>query len=220
MSVRGALTSLVGDVRAGGVDLPGDVETPLAAFLDLVRQWSSRVNLVSRRELDRLVEKHVAPSLAPLLELPLSTPGEVCIVDIGSGGGFPGVVIAICRPAWPVHLVEPTRKKALFLERATRDLPRVRVWRARAEACTTERPLAARAHRVTARAVAPPAELWPLARPFLAPGGEAHVFVPGEMHDTLAQALRDAHEDVEVLAPIAPSWWRGKVLRARVKGTR
>lgn len=217
MTTRARLAALLERVRAGGTELPDDADEHLRVFLDLLAEWSARVNLVSRRELDQLVEKHVAPSLAPLLTLPASPPASGCIVDIGTGGGFPGVVLAICRPRWPVHLIEPTRKKALFLERATRNLASVRVWRARAESCTREEALAHRALRVTARAVAPPHELWPLARPFLTRGGEAQIFVSSASCDALGQQLAGAHPDVEVLPPLAPDWWRGRVLRARLR---
>ena len=67
-------------------------------FLVLLVRWQTRVNLVSRKELPRVVEKHVAPSLMPLLspEMPAGHPRRV--LDVGSGGGFPGVVLALLRP--------------------------------------------------------------------------------------------------------------------------
>lgn len=215
MTDRAALDALVARVRDEGVALDETVAARLAHFVAGVREWSARVNLVSRRELDRIVEKHVAPSLVPLLVSPAETTESVRLVDVGSGGGFPGLVLAIARPAWRVHLIEPTRKKALFLERVAREVGNVEVWRRRAEACHTEGALRAAARYVTSRAVAPPAEVWPLIEPFLAPDGEMHVFVSREAHASLAERLLSAHPAVELLPPVEPSWWQGAVLRAR-----
>jgi 16S rRNA (guanine527-N7)-methyltransferase len=214
VTLRTELDVLLERVRGAGVPLDERVAAQLERFVELVRSWSDRMNLISRRELDRIVEKHVAPSLAPLAVVH-HVEAPACVVDIGSGGGFPGLVLAIARPGWRVNLIEPVRKKTLFLERAGRELANVEIWRRRAEACHEEVALRGRARLVTSRAVAPPHEVWALARPFLSPQGELHVFVPRGAHDALAEKLRASHEAVEVLSPIEPVWARGTVLRAR-----
>jgi 16S rRNA (guanine527-N7)-methyltransferase len=81
--------------------------------VELVR-WSARMNLVSRRELQQLAVKHVAASMGVfLLEDPHC---DERWVDVGSGGGFPGMVIKLCRPCQQITLMDASRKKAQFLE--------------------------------------------------------------------------------------------------------
>ena len=90
----------------------------MAAYLELLREWNQRVNLVSRKSIDRVIEEQLVPSLAAL---GVVAPGKACrVLDIGSGGGFPGIPLAILRPAARVDLVDSVRKKCLFLEEAVR----------------------------------------------------------------------------------------------------
>ncbi len=156
-----------------------ETEERLRAYAALVAEWNPRINLVSPRDMPRLWERHVmdCTQLAPLL------PGGV-LGDIGSGGGLPGLVLAIMRQG-PVHLVESDRRKSAFLLEAARrlDLPHVTV-HPRRIADARLPPLAA----LTARALAPLAELLPHAHRLLAPGGVA-VFPKGRGVDAeLTQA--------------------------------
>ncbi|MFO7674914.1 MAG: 16S rRNA (guanine(527)-N(7))-methyltransferase RsmG [bacterium] len=86
----------------------------LAAYAALLRQWNARVNLVSRRDVDRVESYHVPDSLAAARFL---APGDRA-ADIGSGGGLPGIPLAIARPDCEFLLVESVRKKADFLSLA------------------------------------------------------------------------------------------------------
>ncbi|MBM2575551.1 class I SAM-dependent methyltransferase [Jannaschia sp. Os4] len=92
-----------------------------AAYLDLVRRWSPRINLVSRTDLPRLEERHLRDSRAVVDVAPVSAD---CWVDLGSGGGFPGIVAAIHRRSegTSVHLVESDVRKAMFLRTVAREL--------------------------------------------------------------------------------------------------
>jgi len=151
----------------------------LHAYAALVREWNPRINLVGPRDLPRLWERHVMDSaqLAPLVP-----PGV--LGDLGSGGGLPGLVLAIMRDG-PVHLVESDRRKAAFLMEAARRLalPHVTVHPKRIEDAALP-PLDA----LTARALAPLVELLPHAHRLLAPGGAA-VFPKGRAVDAeLTQA--------------------------------
>jgi 16S rRNA (guanine527-N7)-methyltransferase len=98
-------------------------------------------------------------------------PEGVRLLDIGSGGGLPGVVIAIARPDVSVHLLEATRKKAVFLTEsvASLELP-VTVHHGRAEELARSA-LRGSFDLVTARAVAPLERLIPWCAPFLRPEG-------------------------------------------------
>jgi 16S rRNA (guanine527-N7)-methyltransferase len=143
-----------------------EAEAKLDAFLELLLLWNGRINLVAEREPDAIRKRHIADSLQLL---PLLPPGEEPIGDLGSGGGFPGLVLAIAAGR-PVHLVESDRRKAAFLNEAAArlGLDKLRVHPSRIEQVALP-PLAA----VTARALAPLRDLLPHAARLLAPEGFA-----------------------------------------------
>jgi len=96
-----------------------ETEQRLDRFIDLLGQWQSKTNLVAPSTLSHLWTRHVSDSLQ-LLEL---QPAARRWMDLGSGGGFPGVVLACAmaeRPGAVVHLVERNAKKAAFLREAIR----------------------------------------------------------------------------------------------------
>ncbi len=133
----------------------------LASHLDLLRRWQKRINLVGTATLCDPWRRHMLDSaqLAPLV------PAGARLADLGSGAGFPGLVLAILRGG-PVHLIESDARKAAFLREAVRitGAP-VEVHNARAEQ------LDLKADIVTARACAPLDRLLGLALPLLASGG-------------------------------------------------
>jgi len=135
----------------------------LEAFVALLGRWQNKINLVSAASLDDVWRRHVLDSaqLAALLPGP-----PVALADIGSGAGFPGLVLAIMGVA-RATLIESDGRKCAFLEEAVRvSGADAEVRRARAETVTLE----PRASAVTARAVAPLDKLVPLARRIAAPG--------------------------------------------------
>lgn len=143
------------------------VDQRLQAFADLVRQ--SQHNLVSRRARDELETRHIPECVALARMLPA---GQQRVLDLGSGGGFPGMVVAIVRSDLAVTLLDSTTKKTDFLREAatTLGLP-VDVVTGRAEELKDHPSLGASFDVVTARAVAPLDRLVVWALPFLKPGG-------------------------------------------------
>jgi 16S rRNA (guanine527-N7)-methyltransferase len=108
-------------------------------YLDLLRIWSKRVNLVSARSSDEIVERHLLDSMAPLHFV-----NEVKFVaDFGSGAGFPGIPLAILSPATRFFLVEARRKRATFLRHAARelDLRNIRIHEGRGEEWNPREPI-------------------------------------------------------------------------------
>jgi len=96
-----------------------ETESRLDRYLDLLGQWQTKTNLVAPSTLPHLWTRHVADSLQ-LLTL---APDARTWVDLGSGGGFPGIVLACAlaeKPGSVVHLVERNSKKAAFLREALR----------------------------------------------------------------------------------------------------
>ena len=90
----------------------------LEAFSNLIRKWSPKINLVSRADLPFLWERHIVDS-----HQLIHFAGEAKRwVDIGSGGGFPGIVVAIALPNIEMHLIESDTRKATFLRTCAREL--------------------------------------------------------------------------------------------------
>jgi 16S rRNA (guanine527-N7)-methyltransferase len=179
-----------GCAALGLADLPGDVRQALAGHLRLLLAWTTAINLTSIREPEAAVVGHVLDSLAavPLLR----AAGVRRLVDLGSGGGYPGLPIALALPAERALLVDSIAKKAAFLETATRAVgiaDRVAVATARAEAVAADRRHRERWPAVTARAVAPLADLVELAFPLLAPGGMLVAWKRADLGDERARAL-------------------------------
>ncbi|MCC5779927.1 16S rRNA (guanine(527)-N(7))-methyltransferase RsmG [Nitratireductor sp. B36] len=142
----------------------------LVAFESVFRRWSRRINLAAPSTLNDLWERHILDS-AQLLRL---APEALRWLDVGSGGGFPGAVMAILladKPGAEVHLVESNRKKAAFLIAALNEVgvfPRVHA--KRIEDCYDVVPTP---QIVTARALASLPLLIELTEPWLRTGARA-----------------------------------------------
>ena len=145
----------------------------LDAYAALLLQWNRTINLVSRRDEAELWHRHFSESLALLRFIP---PNFAFGADLGSGGGFPGLVLAIATGR-PFHLIEADQRKAAFLREAARATAatvtvhgvRIEKWGA------TDVPL------ITARALAPLTILLGWAAPKLAPNGVC-LFPKGRNH--------------------------------------
>ena len=107
----------------------------LQEHFELLQRWNKILKLTSIQPVAEIVERHFCESLFLGAHLP---PGILKIVDIGSGGGFPGLPIAVLRPECSVTLIESHQRKAVFLREASRKLPNVRVLAIRAQDLTHE----------------------------------------------------------------------------------
>lgn len=159
-------------LRAGadvlGVPLDEGTVERLGRYLETLAVWNRTTRLTSARDLEDVIRKHVLDCLALVRFLP----AEGLVVDIGSGAGFPGVVLGCVRPDLDLTLIESRRRRASFLRAALRaaELGRAEVVETRAEDAAGRRSLAGRAAIVTGRAVRLEI-LFRLARPFLSPDG-------------------------------------------------
>lgn len=116
-----------------GITLDSGQRNALYAHYSLLKRWNERMNLTTVRRLADVVTRHFGESLAVASIL---GPGDGSVVDIGSGGGFPGLPVAVYCPERPVALVESVGKKAVFLKEAARNLANVRVVAGRFEDLT------------------------------------------------------------------------------------
>lgn len=147
------------------------------ALEELYKEWNARINVISRKDIDSLYEKHVLHSLAIAATFHLPSGSE--IIDIGTGGGFPGVPLAIFFPEVKFHLVDSINKKLKIIEAVKEaiDLKNVTTQHSRAEDIKNKK-----FDFAVSRAVAPLKELWHWSKPLLK---GAKYEVPGENEETI-----------------------------------
>ncbi len=131
----------------------------LVQYHDLLKGWNSRVNLISRNDESNIWPNHIVHSLSLLFRLTI--PERSRMADIGSGGGLPGIPLAIALPNTTVVMIESIRKKcSALLDIVSRlGLQNASVKNARAEELVTSSEFKASFDFVTARAVAPISKL-------------------------------------------------------------
>jgi 16S rRNA (guanine527-N7)-methyltransferase len=155
-----------------GVELPEPALASLAKYLDLLLEANQRFNLTAIRERDAAWHRHIIDSrtLAPAL---VELEAESTLIDVGSGGGLPGVPLAIARPDLRLTLLEATGKKARFLEECAQrlPLPSVRVLATRAETAGQDKAFRQQFDVAVCRAVGPMRELLEYTLPLVRVGG-------------------------------------------------
>ena len=95
-------------------DLTEKQKSQIKELLPLYQDWNARINVVSRKDIDQLYERHVLHSLAIAKFTSFSAGSK--ILDVGTGGGFPGIPLAILFPECQFHLVDSIRKKITVVE--------------------------------------------------------------------------------------------------------
>jgi 16S rRNA (guanine527-N7)-methyltransferase len=176
------MTVLLDGARALALDLDEAQLARLVAHLDLLDEWSARMNLTAIRDRPSQLTKHLLDSLTvqPYLR------GQR-IADVGSGAGFPGIPLAIVEPQRHFSLIESTGKKCRFLEhvRDELQLKNVEIVQARAENYRPE----VRFDTVVARAVGPLAGLLKAAGGLVVGGGRLLAMKGRYPQDELAARL-------------------------------
>lgn len=179
---------------------PGDVDR-LGQYLALLLEANALVNLTAITEPGAMWHRHVldAVALMPLLAAlepdpeaqPATTPPR--LIDVGTGGGVPGIPLAIAMPGWRVALLEPTGRKAEFLHRAVAalGLDNVSVYNARAERLGHDREHRESYDAAVVRAVGPLSVIAELCLPLVRQGG-LMLAVKGEKAPAELEAARPA----------------------------
>lgn len=142
----------------------------LQAYLALLQRWNATYNLTAIRDPAQMLGQHLADCLAvvPPLQRQLGEPAGRRLVDVGSGGGLPGVVLAVLLPGLQVTCVDTVGKKAAFVRQVAAELrlPNLKAEHARVEALKGPA-----ADVVTSRAFASLSDFVRLTAHLLAPGG-------------------------------------------------
>jgi 16S rRNA (guanine527-N7)-methyltransferase len=116
-AIGGRLNGILASL--GEPSLESALAEQFGAYAALLMRWNARINLTAVRDEEGILRRHFVESIACVRALP---PGIASLLDFGSGAGFPGVPIALCRPEIAVTLAESQGKKAAFLNEATRVL--------------------------------------------------------------------------------------------------
>lgn len=165
-------------------DVSRETAERLRTFEVLVRTWTGKINLVSKGDVAMLWDRHIADSMAVAAMLRVT---DRTVVDLGSGAGFPGLVIAVVRPDIEVTLIESDARKASFLRAARRELDlSCNVVNARIEEVD-----GVRADVVSARALAPLPDLLGLVAHHIAATGRALLPKGATWRDEIEAARRD-----------------------------
>ena len=175
---------------AGG-DLPAAARASIDDHVRLLLAWNEAINLSGIRAPELMAREHILDSLTALPLLRRAGVSE--FLDLGSGGGYPGLPLAVALPAEYVLLVESVGKKARFLETAIAALglaDRVSVAPLRAESLAADRRHRGRWPAVVSRAVADLTELAELGLPLLAEGGLLVAWKRRPMDEELSRAQR------------------------------
>lgn len=156
----------------------------LLSYLDLLQRWNATYNLTAVRDRSAMLTQHLADCLAVIPPLRRRA-RRGRLLDVGSGGGLPGVVIAVMLPGWDVSCVDAVAKKAAFVRQVagTLALPNLHAVHARVEDLKSPA-----FDLITSRAFSTLAEFVSLTRRHLAPGG-AWMAMKGRVPDDEIAAL-------------------------------
>jgi 16S rRNA (guanine527-N7)-methyltransferase len=179
------------------VDVPRGTIDQLEAMVETLTKWQKAINLVSRNTLDDVWTRHVVDSAQVAPHIPADAKS---LVDLGSGAGFPGLVLAAIRPDLDVTLIESDARKAAYLGEAARRMglkkqPKIVVSRIEAAPPTN-------ADVVTARALAPLGQLLAWAAPHRSARAICLFHKGRGWQDELTEAMKDWEIELQPLASV------------------
>jgi 16S rRNA (guanine527-N7)-methyltransferase len=206
-----------------GLALPSATRDAIDGHVRLLLAWTTAINLTAVRDPVAAATSHVLDSLAAVRLL--RSFGVDRFLDIGSGGGLPGIPLALALPATHALLVEPIGKKADFLRTAAAGIGarnRLEVTATRAETLARDPRQRGQWPVVTARAVASTADLVELAFPLLVRGGRLVAWKRGDLEAELAGARRAIEAlgggDLELVDPDVPGLADHRLVVATMRG--
>jgi 16S rRNA (guanine527-N7)-methyltransferase len=143
------------------------------ALKDLYKEWNEKINVISRKDIDSLYERHVLHSLSIAASFHFQPGSE--IIDLGTGGGFPGIPLAIFFPEVKFHLVDSIAKKLKIVDAVAENigLTNVTTQHSRIEDIKNRK-----FDFVVSRAVAPLKDLWRWSKPLLKTNTKYEVLSP------------------------------------------
>ncbi|MBI5642314.1 MAG: 16S rRNA (guanine(527)-N(7))-methyltransferase RsmG [Deltaproteobacteria bacterium] len=168
-----------------GVDISEDSLSKFIIYLKELKVWNKKINLTAIDEEREIIIRHFLDSLTPYMFLK----GTKRLLDIGAGGGFPGIPLKIVDPAIHVHLLDSVAKKVVFMKHVIRTLglKGIEAEAARAEDRDTIGRLRGGFDGVTSRAFAELKAFVEMSLPYLAPGGRIFAIKGPSVTEELAE---------------------------------
>jgi len=168
-----------------GVELSPHQINLLNIFLDELWEWNKKINLTGLPSREKIINDLLLDSMIPSTLLP----DHGILLDVGSGAGFPGIPLIICKPKLSAHLLEPNSKKASFLKQVIRltKLRQIDVIRGRIEKSASHLHPEGY-HIITARALAHLSQVLKWCAPHLLPGGLIVSFQGSRFEDVLEES--------------------------------
>lgn len=163
------------------------------AYVQLLSYWNSSINLVSARDVDNLLTRLIEQSVKPLTFFDI--PQHARMLDVGSGAGIPALPLKFARQNLQLTLLEPRRKKCLFLSRAAEELhlDDVEVVRGRLEDFCVRADWQGAFDLITTRGTGSAGKLFPFFEPLIKPGGMCWIYK--------GLAARRELKELELLTP-------------------
>ncbi len=184
------LAQLAAAASTMGLTLSGATLQRLMEYLGLLQRWNKVYNLTALRDPDEMLSHHLIDCLAALpalrRQVATLTDGPMRILDVGSGGGLPGVVLAVAQPDWQVSCVDTVAKKSSFIRQVAAEL-RLGNLRGLHDRVENLDPVDSRFEVITSRAFASLADFTALSQHVLADQGMWMAMKGRDPHDERAQ---------------------------------
>ena len=207
-------------LRMNEIPFAEDLPEKLEIYLRLLLEWNTKMDLTAVEEEEELIDKHFVDSLT-VLRTDLVKPGA-SLVDVGTGAGFPGMVLAMARPDLHVVLMDAQRKRLKFLEAVAAEAGagNAEILHARAEDAARDRKHREQYDIAAARAVAPLNVLAEYLLPFVKTGGCALCWKGPALKQELEAGRRAAHLlggrlEMPVSCAVAGRDWEHTILPVR-----
>ncbi len=173
-----------------GIILEEDQLAILERYHNDLVYWNKRVNLVSRKDIHHLYARHFLHSLAILKYVDI--PHKAWVIDIGTGGGLPGLPLKIARPDIRIVLIDSMAKKTKMVKMFAQhtELRDITVRTLRAEALADQPEYQHHFHVAVSRAVAPLVQLLSWTHPIMRPGGTVAALKGGDLSAEIAEAQK------------------------------
>lgn len=179
-----------------GLDLTSEQRGKLVEYVALLGKWNAVYNLTAIRDPRQMMIQHVLDSLAilPALSAGGASTRELDVLDVGSGGGLPGTVLAVANPAWRVTLNDIVQKKSAFQTqvKGSLGLPNLSVVNGRVESLKPSIDVPRPFDIIVSRAFAELVDFVELSRGVLAPGGRIWAMKGVRPDEEIARLPADA----------------------------
>ncbi len=182
--------------KKNGIQISEEAIAKLEIYYDLMIKWNNKINLTSIVERDQVIEKHFLDSALIMKDELWSSAFCSKIMDVGTGAGFPGMVLAILNPDKEFHLLDSLKKRVDFLEemKQTLSLDNVQCFHGRAEIYGQDQEFRNRYDIVVSRAVADLPVLIEYCIPFVREGGYFVSYKGKKAEDELEYSKRALEE--------------------------